>query len=53
MGGLVHGSWTNRWHKTQALEEAVAGLQHVPTRLGDWRGEILDRLRALIDRIAW
>ena len=25
VGGLVHGSWTNRWHKPQALEEAVAG----------------------------
>jgi len=39
ISGLVSGSWTNRWEKSQALEEAVASLQHMPRQLGDWRGE--------------
>jgi hypothetical protein len=42
ISGLVHGSWTNRWEKSQALAEAVASLQHMPRRLGDWRGEELE-----------
>jgi hypothetical protein len=40
--GLVHGAWTNRWEKSQALEEAVASLQKVPHQLGDWRGEEME-----------
>jgi hypothetical protein len=39
---LVHGAWTNRWRKSAALEEAVAGLERMPSRLGGWRGEDLE-----------
>jgi hypothetical protein len=42
ISGLVHGSWTNRWEQSQALEEAVRSLQRMPARLGDWQGEDLD-----------
>jgi Protein of unknown function (DUF3485) len=37
--GYVHGLWTNRWSNPRALEEAVAKLQAVPIKVGDWQAE--------------
>lgn len=34
--GAVHGIWTDRWKPSQALQEALAQLEHVPTAFGDW-----------------
>lgn len=40
--GLVHGLWAERWHKSRALEEAVARVELVPMEFGDWKGEVLE-----------
>jgi hypothetical protein len=34
--GLVHGFWTQRWGASEALEHAVARLEHVPLQAGSW-----------------
>jgi hypothetical protein len=39
--GLVHGLWTGRWHPSRALEDAVARVEKVPLRVGDWQGRDL------------
>jgi hypothetical protein len=36
--GLVHGCWTQRWQPSQALTDAVARLERVPLRIGEWQG---------------
>jgi hypothetical protein len=42
LGGVVHGLWTDRWHKSPALEEALARLDTVPLVIGDWQGQALE-----------
>lgn len=37
--GAVHGMWTGRWARSQALDERVAALARVPNEFGGWRGE--------------
>jgi hypothetical protein len=37
--GYVHGVWTDRWHTSLQLEDAVAQLERVPTTIGDWHSE--------------
>ena len=39
--GLVHGLWTDRWHKSEALELAVGRVESVPLQLGGWKGQPL------------
>jgi hypothetical protein len=39
LAGLVHGRWTGRWEQSSALDEAVATLQRVPEKLGEWKGQ--------------
>jgi uncharacterized protein DUF3485 len=37
--GLVHGLWTDRWSKPEALERALARVPELPLRLGPWEGK--------------
>src|SRR5690349_8005042 len=37
--GVVHGMRTGRWQPSAALTDAVARLDTVPMRIGDWEGE--------------
>jgi hypothetical protein len=37
--GAVHGVYTDRWGRSARLEEAVAALDRVPARVGDWEGQ--------------
>jgi uncharacterized protein DUF3485 len=37
--GVVHGVYTDRWGPSGQLEQALAGLPHVPSKIGDWKGE--------------
>lgn len=39
--GLVHGWWTERWVKSEALREAVAKVALVPNQVGEWTAEDL------------
>src|SRR4051812_24487116 len=39
LAGLVHGLWTQRWHRSAELETAAARLTHLPQAVGDWKGE--------------
>src|SRR5437879_5735327 len=39
VAGLVHGIWTQRWHRSAELEEATARLADLPRAVGDWKGE--------------
>jgi hypothetical protein len=39
--GVVHGVSTDRWRPSGELEAALAGLDRVPARFGDWAGEDL------------
>ena len=36
--GVVHGLWTERWHKSRELEDAVARIDFLPDQVGDWKG---------------
>ena len=36
--GLVHGIWTERWQKSEALESACARVEQVPLVIGAWQG---------------
>jgi hypothetical protein len=38
LSGYVHGLWTDRWGDSPELQEAVARLERVPTKVGDWDG---------------
>jgi hypothetical protein len=37
--GIVDGVWNGRWQEVPGLQEAVARLESVPDRMGDWVGE--------------
>jgi hypothetical protein len=39
LSGYVHGLWTGRWGDPRELELAVARLQLVPLKIGDWDGQ--------------
>jgi hypothetical protein len=39
--GVAHGVTTDRWRPSGELEAALARLDRVPTRVGDWVGEDL------------
>jgi hypothetical protein len=39
--GLVHGLWTDRWGKPEALERALARVEQLPLQLGPWEGKDL------------
>jgi hypothetical protein len=39
VAGVVHGIQTDRWRQSSQLEHALARLGHVPSTMGDWRGE--------------
>ena len=39
IAGVVHGFWTDRWHTSKSLEAAVANLERVPRKVGDWKAE--------------
>jgi hypothetical protein len=41
-GGIVHGVWSGRWTTSQELDEALARLDRVPTRVGAWQGRPVD-----------
>ncbi len=41
LSGLVHGLWTGRWETLPALEAAVARVEGVPHKVGDWEGRDL------------
>src|SRR5437764_15264638 len=36
--GAVEGVWSERWHKSGALEQAAARLDQLPLNVGDWQG---------------
>jgi EpsI family protein len=40
--GYVYGLWAGRWHITNELAEAVASLDRVPLKVGDWQGTPLE-----------
>jgi len=40
--GLLHGTWTQRWVKSAALEAAVARLDSLPDHAGDWHGQAIE-----------
>jgi hypothetical protein len=42
ISGLAHGLWTQRWHSSQALDDAAARLATVPTTAGHWRSVNVD-----------
>lgn len=44
--GIVHGRWTQRWSVSHAIEEAVAKVDRLPMKLGDWQGQKLELDRA-------
>jgi hypothetical protein len=39
--GVVHGLWTNRWHNSDALMNAVARVEQVPRTVGPWNAQTL------------
>jgi len=40
--GAVHGLWSERWHTSRALTDAVARVDLVPMEFGDWQAESLE-----------
>jgi hypothetical protein len=42
--GVLFGLCTNRWETNQALPAAVASLELVPPKIGDWQGKPLKPL---------
>jgi hypothetical protein len=40
--GVAEGVWTNRWHNSQAVQQAVDRLRLVPAIVGDWQGQDLE-----------
>jgi hypothetical protein len=36
-GGVVHGLWTERWHRSPYAQEAAARLDRLPTQFGAWK----------------
>jgi hypothetical protein len=41
-GGLAHGVWTERWHKSAELEAAAARLRLLPDDFPGWKGEAIE-----------
>src|SRR5436853_6916844 len=39
-GGVVHGVYAERWHKSSALEDAVALVPNVPGSFDGWQSEL-------------
>jgi hypothetical protein len=39
LSGYVHGLWTGRWADSAELDAAVARLDRVPAKIGDWEGQ--------------
>jgi hypothetical protein len=39
--GVVHGVYTDRWGPSGQLEQALAGLPRIPSRIDKWGGEDL------------
>lgn len=37
--GAGHGIWTDRWVRSQELQQSLTRLERFPKDLGDWRGE--------------
>jgi hypothetical protein len=37
--GVVHGFWTDRWGLDEKIQRAVASLDKIPLKVGDWDGE--------------
>jgi hypothetical protein len=52
--GLVHGQWTRRWGRSDAVESAAARLERIPLTLGDWhaQSETLSRRQLEVAEIA-
>jgi hypothetical protein len=38
-GGLVHGLWTERWHRRPDVGQAAERLAGCPVSVGEWQGE--------------
>jgi hypothetical protein len=38
-GGLLHGTWSERWQSSNALDDAVARVYGVPLKVGDWTAQ--------------
>jgi hypothetical protein len=36
-GGVVHGLWTERWHRSPFAQQAAARLDRLPTQFGAWK----------------
>ncbi len=41
LGGWVHGTWSGRWRPQDALVEALARVERVPMRVGNWQATAL------------
>jgi hypothetical protein len=41
-GGLAHGVWTERWHKSAELDAAAARLRLLPDDFPGWKGEVIE-----------
>jgi hypothetical protein len=42
VSGLIHGLWTQRWHSSRDLDNAVARLQSVGPKAGPWSSVNVD-----------
>ena len=40
--GVVHGMRSERWHKSQMLEEALTRVEQAPMEFGDWKAEAIE-----------
>jgi hypothetical protein len=40
--GLVHGIWTERWQKSEELQDACARVSDVPLVIGAWKGQAVE-----------
>lgn len=41
--GVVHGLWTERWHRSPELQQAASRLDTLPADLGPWKGEVTEQ----------
>jgi hypothetical protein len=50
LGGLLHGSWTNRWGDSRELTYSATHMPKLPMKIGKWEGKDLppteDQLRS-------
>jgi hypothetical protein len=42
VAGLVHGFWTDRWRYGEEVQKAVACLERIPRKIGDWEAEPME-----------